>query len=47
MIAAGASQHGEYIKMLSNVVSILKSEESRSAILESSSAEEVYAIISR
>lgn len=47
MIVAGASQHGDYIKMLSNIVSVLKSEESRSAILESNSAEEVYVIICR
>lgn len=45
MIAAGASQHGEYIKMLANVVSVLKSEKARNSILESASAEEVYAIL--
>ncbi len=45
MIAAGASQHGEYIKMLAKVVSVLKSEETRTAILNSQSADEVYAIL--
>ena len=45
MIAAGASQHGEYIKMLAKVVSILKSKETRSAILNSTSADEVYEIL--
>lgn len=47
MIAAGVSQHGEYIKMLANVVTVLKSVEARNAILESSSAEEIYGIICR
>jgi len=45
MIAAGVSQHGEYIKMLANVVTVLKSTEARNAILDSSSADEVYSII--
>lgn len=45
MIAAGASQHGEYIKMLAKVVSVLKSQETRASILKSSSAEEIYAIL--
>ena len=45
MIAAGASQHGEYIKMLAKVVSVLKSQETRTAILNSTSAEEVYEIL--
>ncbi|MFO7936608.1 MAG: PTS sugar transporter subunit IIA [Kiritimatiellia bacterium] len=45
MIAAGASQHGEYIKMLARVVSVLKSEETRNAILNSESADEVYALL--
>lgn len=45
MIAAGASQHGEYIKLLAKVVSVLKSQETRAAILKSTSAEEIYEIL--
>jgi nitrogen PTS system EIIA component len=45
MIAAGASQHGDYIKMLASVVSALKTEKARSAILESATAAEVYKIL--
>ncbi len=45
MIAAGASQHGDYIKMLASVVSALKTEKARSAILQSATADEVYAIL--
>ncbi len=45
MIAAGPAQHGDYIKMLANVVSVLKSESSRNAILESDSPQAVYEIL--
>jgi PTS system nitrogen regulatory IIA component len=47
MIAAGVSQHGEYIKMLANVVTVLKSAETRAVIQESSSVDEIYSIICR
>ncbi|MDD2598680.1 MAG: PTS sugar transporter subunit IIA [Kiritimatiellae bacterium] len=45
MIAAGVSQHGEYIKMLSNIVMVLKSAETRELILATSSVEEIYHIL--
>jgi len=45
MIAAGPSQHGEYIKMLANVVSVLKSDQARSSILASESPNDVYRIL--
>jgi len=45
MIAAGPSQHGDYIKTLANVVSALKSESARNAILTTDSAQEIYDIL--
>jgi len=45
MIAAGTSQHGEYIKMLANIVSLLKSFETRRRILETDSSEEICRIL--
>ncbi|MDA3924335.1 MAG: PTS sugar transporter subunit IIA [Kiritimatiellae bacterium] len=45
MIAAGVSQHGEYIRMLANVVTVLKRDEARKSILDTDSADEVYRII--
>ncbi|MFA7172968.1 MAG: PTS sugar transporter subunit IIA [Kiritimatiellia bacterium] len=45
MIAAGVSQHGEYIKMLANIVTVLKSAETRELILATSSVDEIYHIL--
>ncbi len=45
MIAAGTSQHGEYIRMLANIVSVFKSAETRDRILETDTTADVYRIL--
>ncbi|OPX17661.1 hypothetical protein BXT86_05335 [candidate division WOR-3 bacterium 4484_100] len=45
MIVAGAKQHKEYIKILSQIVSLLKNEPVRQQLFQSRSIDEVYNIL--
>ena len=45
LVAAGEKQHREYLKLLSNIMSILKNDKVKEDIINSSSAEEVLKIL--
>lgn len=45
MIIAGINQHKEHIRLLSMIVSLLKQEDKRKALLAASNANEVYRLI--
>jgi len=46
MIAAGESQHVEYIRTLAKIVAVLKGDSARQALLAAQSPQEVYDILS-
>jgi len=45
MIVAGAGQHAEYIRLLSQVVEVLKESSARRAVLEADSPEQVFHVL--
>ena len=45
LVAAGETQHKEYLRLLSNIMSIIKNEKIKESIIQSKSPEEVYEIL--
>ncbi|MCP4137362.1 MAG: PTS sugar transporter subunit IIA [bacterium] len=45
LVAAGEKQHKEYLRLLANIMAILKKEDVKESIINSGSAEEIISII--